>query len=182
MRKWKELSKDKIFLLLLVGVILFLISFPLEQLGKNSSKQSSNKTQTELTANAYSGSLYCEQLEQELESLLENVAGAGKVKVMLVLADTGEKIVEKDQQTESRDAQTQGDSASSEKSSTIQENTVMEAGETPWISREIMPEIAGIAVVAEGGDSAVIQSQISSLLQALFGLPAHKIKVLKGEF
>ena len=37
----------------------------------------------------------------------------------------------------------------------------------------------GVSVVAEGGDNAVVQNNISDIVQALFGIEAHKIKVVK---
>lgn len=58
----------------------------------------------------------------------------------------------------------------------------MENDQVPWVSQELLPEVAGIAVAAEGGGNAVVKSEISSMLEALFGLPAHKIKVLEGNF
>ena len=37
----------------------------------------------------------------------------------------------------------------------------------------------GITVVAQGGGNAVIQKNISDVLEALFHIEAHKIKVVK---
>ena len=120
---------------------------------------------------------YQQELEKELKTLLEKVRGAGQVRVMVILADSGEKVVEKDVQTESSSTDD-----TSEENYSLQENTVMENGQIPWVSREILPQVTGIAVVAEGGGNAVVQSEISGMLEALFGLPAHKIKVLEGDF
>ena len=39
--------------------------------------------------------------------------------------------------------------------------------------------VEGVSVVAEGGDSALVQKNISEVIQALFGIEAHKIKVVK---
>ena len=49
----------------------------------------------------------------------------------------------------------------------------------PYILKEIEPEVEGILVIAQGGDRAVIQSEIIDAVQVLFGVPSHKVKVMK---
>ena len=176
----KNFSKDKILLGLVVGILLFLLSFPLEKL--YSSGNGKADTADSLKTSGTGSLQYQKELEEQLEALLEKVQGAGRVKVMVTLEDTGEKIVEKDMQTESRSISDSGADGASEENYSSQESTVMENGQTPWVSREILPGVAGIAVVAEGGKNALVKSEISSMLEALFGIPAHKIKVLEGEF
>ncbi|MGN0294597.1 MAG: hypothetical protein ACI4D3_11410 [Lachnospiraceae bacterium] len=176
----KNLSKDKILLALVAGILLFLLSFPLEKLGSTGSDGENAADSPVISGDTRSQ--YQAELEQELKALLEKVQGAGQVKVMVVLEDTGEKVVEKDVQSESSSVRGNGEEDTSEDSFSSQENTVMENGQTPWVAREILPRVTGIAVVAQGGGSAAVKSEISSMLEALFGLPAHKIKVLEGEF
>ena len=177
-KRLKNLSKDKILLGLVVGILLFLLSFPLEKLDITGESEKSVKCSDSAALEAS----YKETLEKELEELLETVQGAGRVRVLVVLKDSGEKIVEKDAQTESSSTKESGGNGSFEENFSSQETTVLENGQAPWVSREILPEVTGIAVVAEGGGSAVVKSEISSMLEALFGLPAHKIKVLEGNF
>ncbi|MBQ2404748.1 MAG: hypothetical protein II280_05000 [Lachnospiraceae bacterium] len=40
-------------------------------------------------------------------------------------------------------------------------------------------EVLGIIISADGGGSSVVKAEISEAMEALFGLPSHKIKVLK---
>lgn len=47
------------------------------------------------------------------------------------------------------------------------------------MEKELRPEISGIVISAEGGGSAVVRAEVSEAMEALFGLPQHKIKVLK---
>ena len=49
----------------------------------------------------------------------------------------------------------------------------------PYVVKQIEPEIQGITVVAQGGENAIVQKNISEVLEALFHLDAHKIKVVK---
>ncbi len=176
----KNLSKDKILLGLVAGILLFLLSFPLEKLWTAGSEPDDVMVSEDISES--SRYRYQQELEQELKELLEKVQGAGQVKVMVILADAGERVVEKDMQTESSSITENAADGTLEENFTSQENTVMENGQIPWVAREILPQVSGIAVVAQGGKSAVVKSEISSMLQALFGLPAHKIKVLEGDF
>ena len=41
------------------------------------------------------------------------------------------------------------------------------------------PEISGVVISADGGGSAVIRAEVSEAMEALLGLPANKIKVMK---
>ena len=41
------------------------------------------------------------------------------------------------------------------------------------------PEIEGVVVIADGGDNAVVVQDITEAVQALFGVEAHKIKIMK---
>ena len=47
------------------------------------------------------------------------------------------------------------------------------------VAKEVYPEIAGIVISAYGGGNPSVQAEISEAMEALFGLPANKIKVLK---
>ena len=40
--------------------------------------------------------------------------------------------------------------------------------------------VEGVAIVAEGGDNAVVVRNITEIVQALFNVDSHKIKVIKG--
>ena len=40
--------------------------------------------------------------------------------------------------------------------------------------------VEGVVVVAEGGDNAVVVRNITEVVQALFDVDSHKIKVIKG--
>ena len=49
----------------------------------------------------------------------------------------------------------------------------------PIVEKELYPEISGIVISASGGGNPTVQAEISAAMEALFDLPAHKIKVLK---
>ena len=51
--------------------------------------------------------------------------------------------------------------------------------EKPYVSETMEPEVSGVLVVSEGGDDPVTVREITEAVQALFGIEAHKIKVMK---
>lgn len=50
---------------------------------------------------------------------------------------------------------------------------------TTMFEEEPSQEVLGIIISADGGGSSVVKAEISEAMEALFGLPSHKIKVLK---
>lgn len=188
MKDWKEIGasleklkkKDNLFILILVGILLMVISIPVEKKDKGIEEvvvESVSEKQ---------GTDTVEKLELRLEKILGKVDGVGKVNVMITLKSNGEKIVEKDVEssgnsTEESDAQ--GGSRKTTDSSK-KEETVFYSNESgssePYVIKEMEPEIEGVLVIAEGGDNPSVAKNISDAILALFSIDAHKIKVMKS--
>lgn len=122
------------------------------------------------------GQSYRESMERELEGLLSQISGAGKVRVMLTLKTGAETRYRVDRvQTEDRE----GDRVSS----SIEEKTVMadrgSAYNEPAVASRIYPVFQGALIVAEGGGDAEVRYQLSAAVAALLGLGADQITVLK---
>lgn len=127
---------------------------------------------------------YEQQLEMRVKNILKNVDGVGKVDVMIALHSSSEKVIRSDTNSSgslTEETDSSGGTRRSE-SSAYSTTTVMEdssGNSAPVIEKEVYPEISGIVISAEGGDDPKVRSEISAAMEALFGLPAHKIKVLK---
>ena len=52
---------------------------------------------------------------------------------------------------------------------------------TPYVTSESNPRVEGVLVIAQGGGSSRIRQEILEAAQALFGVDAHKIKIMKME-
>ena len=124
-------------------------------------------------------------LERKLEAALQYVEGVGKTKVVITLKSSAEKIIEKDEQSQSNTVQeedSQGGTRVSQDNS-FTGTSVYQQGEdgiqSPYVSKELTPEIEGVLVIAQGGDNAVTVKNITEAVQALFGIEAHKIKIMK---
>lgn len=129
-------------------------------------------------------SSYEADLERRVREILKNVEGVGEVDVMIVLKSSAEKVVHVDGSSSRSFTEEQDSSGGTRKVENQEQehNTAMvsEGGKnTPMVAKELRPEISGIIISAEGGDAPGVRAEISAAMEALFGLPAHKIKVLK---
>ena len=109
---------------------------------------------------------------------LAKVEGVGNVKVMITLASSSEKVVEKDQEmtSEVQEGESGGKNTSSSETAVYANGN---GEETPYVKQELSPRIEGVLVIADGGDNAIVIENITEAVQALFGVDTHKIKVMK---
>ena len=128
---------------------------------------------------------YIKEMEAKAESLLSGVSGAGQVKVMITLRASSEQVVEKDMpvthsQTSEQDSQ--GGSRMVSEFAT-EDATVYRKGngyEEPYVVKTLSPSVEGVVVVAEGAGNGEVSKNLSEAVQILFGVEAHRVKVLKA--
>ena len=179
---WKKLNfKDKNTWLILgiFGVLLLVIALPVEKTEKkNSQAVQEQQAMDETAQKSGQGSTddTVSALESRLEETLSLIDGAGKVHVMITMKDTGEKVVEKDVTR-----QTDADAGGTQNTDLSQSSVYERDGnaETPYISKELTPQVEGVLVVAEGGGNSVVKQNILQSVMALFPLEAHKITIVK---
>ena len=186
---WKG-NREKVIFLFCSGLLLFVISLPdgkKEDAGwKQAVPESAVGTEetagAESAAKAESGS-YEEDLERRIREILKNVDGVGEADVMVVLRSSEEKILRVDKSSTSSVTEESGNSQGSDRvvrEVNESESTVLDGkSQSPVVEKELRPEISGIIISADGGGSAVIRAEISEAMEALLGLPANKIKVMK---
>lgn len=175
----KEIGVGKLLILLAAGVALIMFSLP-------SGSSNNNEETTIAAADAAAGvnssdQTYEEQMESKLQSLLSSVSGVGETEVMITFKSSKESILQTDSEY-SQDLTDETDSAGGvrkQESSQGSSDTVLTNGSSPYVVKEVMPEIEGVVIICDGGDKASVKSEITEAVQALFGIEAHKIKVLK---
>lgn len=195
--KVKALKKENFIVILLIGVLLLVIVWPVSEKEepvrtKSGISDTSGATMVEMTGNE-AGSrevatqdwlAYADFMEEALEEVLSSMEGAGKVKVMVTLESSGEAVVEKDITT-GIDASTQvnadGGSHNTSGSDKTGETVYVQQDRIsyPYIRQIISPKVAGVLVCAQGGDNQTVNKNITEAIQALFGIDAHKIKIIK---
>ncbi len=140
---------------------------------------------TAVTGYVWEQEQYIKEMEAKAESLLSGVNGAGQVKVMITLRASSEQVVEKDMpvtrsQTSEQDSQG-GSRMVSE--FTTEDATVYRKGngyEEPYVVKTLSPSVEGVVVVAEGAGNGEVSKNLSEAVQILFGVEAHRVKVLKA--
>jgi len=189
-------NKEKVIFLFCSGLLLFVISLPggkkvdpgwkdsaMEVLADAESKGAADESAgTEAAAKVESVS-YEEQLERRIRELLKSVDGVGEADVMVVLKSSEERIWHVDKSSTSSVTEESGSSSGSSRVTREEnqsESTVLDGkSQSPVMEKEVKPEISGVVISADGGGSAVIRAEISEAMEALLGLPANKIKVMK---
>ena len=178
--KEKKLKRSDWLILVLAGILILIIALPTDTEEKKQAEKSKENISKENNIMEASK----DEIERKLEDILEKIDGAGDVKVMITYQDSGTQVVEKDKNT-SENSLEESDSTGgvrSTKEQQLQESTVYEeadAGNTPFVSKELLPKVEGILIVASGGDNQKVKQNISEAVLALFQVEAHRIKIVK---
>ncbi len=180
-KKYKKIRKDQWLILFLAGVLLLVLAIPS---GKTESLDGKDREETPgtLQQRDLCSSDYGRQLESRLEGMLSGMNGVGQVRVMLTFRDNGESVTEKDVQLVTEEEMAQAEQQVMKKHTQSTEQTVYDEGEqkgAPFIRVRKTPAVEGVLVVAECSPRSGAASDISEAIQALFGLDAHKIKIVE---
>ncbi len=192
MEKWldkiKSFKKEQILILLLCGVLLLVIALPADAPSTDARQQEETRMNTQETQTPDSGAAEerTRRLENRLKTILSKVEGIGKTEVMLTLKSDGKRMIEKDlEESQGKEENQEENGASASDQSSSRESTVYQrdaqGNELPYVTEELEPEIAGVLVIAQGAGNAAVVSEITEAVMALFGVEAHKIKVMKME-
>lgn len=181
----KKLTKENMAVIALLGVLLMVIAIPTKKEEKDVRDSTPEADGALMQESKTEEERYVESLETRLEELLASMDGVGAVKVMVTLHSSREQVVEKDVPS-GMDTTSETDSAGGSReviSSQQQESTIYSSdsagNKTPYVTMTVEPSIEGVTVVAQGGGDAVIQKNITEVIQALFDIEAHKIRVVK---
>lgn len=187
--KWlselKKIGFLRLGLLAVAAIILIICSLPQNQSSNLNQAQSvGSSLDTDGETSLFS---YEHELEKRLEQILGGMEGITSVDVMITLSATSEKVLEKSIQLEENKQEIEkGSGESLEKSVTSSLNKKNEAlltgntsGSMPYIIKEMSPSIQGVVVAAKGNITQTKIRDISEAVQALFGIEAHKIKVIE---
>ena len=184
----KKLQKDQCMIIILVGILLCVIAIPVEKDNSKSDLSNiiddtiDNHTDSE-RSNADTD--YVGYWENKLEEALRYVDGVGKVRVLITLQNSGQKIVEKDGPEEYSDT-AETDAAGGSRTigeSRIEKSTIYTAdgqgGSIPYVVMTTAPSVEGVVVIAQMAGQEEIRQNIIEAIQVLFDIDANKIKIVK---
>ena len=161
--KWKQkvregLGKYKYVLLILLLGMVFMV--------QPESKEEAEEVITSVEAKEET------ELCTQLEDILMNIQGAGKVRVMLSVKRGEETLY----QTDTTVSQTEKDSDSRIQTVLVTDN---QRNETGLIYQQNPPVYQGAIILAQGADQAAIKLAIVDAVSKITGLGANEISVLK---
>lgn len=200
LKKW--FRRDNLIVLVLAGILLFIIALPVRE-DKDEEKDNASTGQDILTfeslkgaegsgteswaqQNADTDEEYAVYLEKRLTDALSRMEDVGKVKVMITLKASRELVVEKDRpgsRSTTNESDAQGGSRIVSQMDTEEDTVYITDGSrsVPYVVKTYVPQIEGVLVVAEGAGSGTVNRTIVGIVEALFGVEAHKVMVVKME-
>ena len=189
----KKIENLVFFLILLIVVVIAINLIWQPDDSKNSNIINSEKqfvTQNENTtvlATEQTGTNIENQeyiLKNELENILSNIDGAGKVQVMITYTESStvqpmynENITEST--TEETDSSGGVRTIAETDSSREVVYTENNGEKVPITEKVTMPKVEGAIVLAEGANDANIKNNIILAVEAVTGLSTHKIQVFQ---
>lgn len=186
---WKKciskLKKIKHFEIILVVVFIaavLLIWFA--DFGGNKTNKNTNEISVN-TKNASSLSKYTNELEQRLCAVLSEIDGAGKVSVMITFDGDSEVILAttKDEKSTTNTTTSQGGTKNDSQTKTVSSEPVLitQNGTTnPIVLMEIMPQIKGVIVVAQGANNVRVKLDLLKAVEALLNVNSGQVEIFKG--
>lgn len=123
--------------------------------------------------------------EEKLANILSNIAGVGKVKVLLTYSETSTYVpIYNENLKESNTTETDSAGGSRTVSETDSQKEVIykedsSGNQEPVTQSIISPKIEGAIITAEGADNAEVKTSIVEAVEAATGLATHKIQVFK---
>jgi stage III sporulation protein AG len=121
------------------------------------------------------------ELENRLAEILSSINGAGRVDVMIMYSGSMELVLA-NTTTSSSNTTVDNSGGGRETSNNTQTSTpilVNRNGQTfPLVIKEIMPDITGVLIVAEGARNIGVRMEILRAVQTLLGVSAENVEIL----
>ena len=190
-------KKDKkgvqgLVIMLICGVLLLLASQIFTRMGDNPSinilpltaDSPQEQAEAETTSDITSAATLSSYLTQQLEDILSLVAGAGDVRVMILMGDAANVFARNSQENVSATIEEDGEGGVRSIHTTNASSTYVmvrrsDGSEAPLMLQEISPAIEGIIIVAQGGGDVVVRDALTRAAHAVLGVAPHRIHVLE---
>ncbi|MEN6348389.1 MAG: hypothetical protein ABFD08_03180 [Syntrophomonas sp.] len=170
-------GKSRYVMVIIICLGILALLWPVSKVEKPSTAVSNSPAANE-------GASLKTQLTADLESILSQVDGAGKVEVSLTLSSDGVKSYASNRRDEKRE--TEETDAKGLKKNSQEENLVQDlavSSGSPLLVEEKFPQVLGVLVVADGARKQTVQENLTDAAATLLNIPAHRVRVLprKGE-
>lgn len=161
-------------LLVLIGVLLVAFANSFAKPKEPVDDAFSDKSKESITSVAFT-----ENDLAYLESILGEVKGVGKVKVMITYKNSGTNVYAKDvnQTVDSEEQRSSDGKTVIKKNEDLESSLVFTGQKVPIIEDKKTADVKGVLVVAEGADDPLVRTQIFQAVQVLTGVQIHEIAV-----
>ncbi|MCX8129023.1 MAG: stage III sporulation protein AG [Clostridia bacterium] len=125
------------------------------------------------------------EIEKRVEKVLSQINGAGKVTVLVTYASGKELVPATDVKKTGNDTaeKDNGGGTRNINQSDFESRLAYEeeqgGSKKPIIIKEILPEVKGVVVVADGASDPRVKDDLSKAVRVLMDVPSHKIQVFE---
>ncbi len=160
-KKLYEFLKNKnngiLYVILIIGVVIMLCG----TIDDGKPNTQASQPQTDTAADD----------EKRLCEILSDIKGAGEVSVMITYYESEKKDIA----YEVRESENSRENSGGHEK-TVDKQAVMSNG-SPMVVKEVYPNVKGVIVTAQGAGSISVRESISSAVQAVMNVPAHRVCV-----
>lgn len=172
--KLKKVKHIEIYAVIVLAVVVLGIWFL--------PNESSKKTDSNYLVTTTTTTKYAESLENRLNKVLKDIAGAGEVSCMITLDGEVERVLA--YSDDQKNSSTQNTTSSGTVNKTETENSSKEpiiitvnGSNEPLVIKEIMPAVKGVVVVATGANNVKVKLDILKAVQALLKIESSQIEI-----
>ena len=175
----KKKIENLVFLLIILIVVLVAINFIWNDKKENVKTTDNNKKlaiQEETKKDSDS------DLKEQLEDILQNINGVGKVKVLITYSQTSQVLPLYNEDTSKKDTEEKDKTGGTRivtetdtKKDVIFQET--NGNKMPITQSVISPKVEGVIVTAQGAINMAVKTDIIQAVEAVTGLSSHKIQV-----
>ena len=175
----KKKIENLVFLLIILIVVLVAINFIWNYKKENVKTTDNNKKlaiQEETKKDSDS------DLKEQLEDILQNINGVGKVKVLITYSQTSQVLPLYNEDTSKKDTEEKDKTGGTRivtetdtKKDVIFQET--NGNKMPITQSVISPKVEGAIVTAQGANNMAVKTDIIQAVEAVTGLSSHKIQV-----
>ena len=169
----------KIVIYLGIGGILLI--FMSNFFKKDDSKSINMKVDEKISAERY-----INNLQQNLESIVSSIKGAGKCKVLVTLENGSETIyaTEEKKNKEASEDKSGGETTRKKESDDCEKKYITikdsEGAERALAVTEIQPKIKGVIIVCPGGDDPQVQQRVVNAVTTALDITSKRVCVTKS--
>ncbi|SDY56308.1 stage III sporulation protein AG [Evansella caseinilytica] len=192
--KGKKLNMKYLVVLLIIGVMFMMIGNLLKPNEEPSFVPTMNTTEEEQPSSEVfksddrleehsTMSEYEAFYEQQLQKVLEDVAGLSNVSVIVNLAETERTVYQVNQNTKEQitdETDREGGTRKVEDRTKEEQVVTVRSGdkEEPLVEKVEKPEIRGVLIVANGVENIQLKSLVIEAVSKVLDVPSHRVSVL----